>query len=292
MLSTVTAAVRTVRQPIERLRQPAYTGENRCYPCTVVNLVLTGVTTAALWLVHPAVSGVVLVAGLAAVYLRGYVVPGTPTLTTRYLPAPVLRLFGKADGVECHAGAPIAVTAPELQAADIVTSGPTGARLAPAVSDAIHTRLAAFDELHTAEEIDPEAMPTAALAETLGLSSEAISPVPGAIAFSLPERLVRWVSPAALAVDLAEAAVLADRVDTWTSLGPERRLELLVAVRALVEQCPVCEGPVVRELAVPKTCCRDPDPVVQCRCEACDCALLERPTDAVDGVAPADGWEE
>ena len=41
-------------------------------------------------------SGVVLVASLRTIYLRGYLVPGTPTLTKRYFPEPVLRLFDKA----------------------------------------------------------------------------------------------------------------------------------------------------------------------------------------------------
>ena len=82
---------------LERLRQPEYTGENRCLPCTVVNAIIAGaLAAAATLLVTPVGGGVVLVLSLAAIYLRGYLVPGTPELTKRYLPDRVLRLFDKA----------------------------------------------------------------------------------------------------------------------------------------------------------------------------------------------------
>ena len=39
--------------------------------------------------------GAALLAALGLIYLRGYLVPGTPTLTRRYLPESVLAAFGK-----------------------------------------------------------------------------------------------------------------------------------------------------------------------------------------------------
>ncbi len=83
------------RELVEALRNPEYTGENRCPPCTVVNLALA---FALGWLVSkkskPA--GAIAAAGsVGLIYLRGYLVPGTPELTGRYLPPEVLRWFGK-----------------------------------------------------------------------------------------------------------------------------------------------------------------------------------------------------
>ncbi|MEZ3164744.1 hypothetical protein ABNG03_12005 [Halorubrum sp. RMP-47] len=80
----------------DRIREPAYTGENRCLPCTVVNGVFAVALTAAAMVFGPVIAAVVLVASMGSIYYRGYLVPGTPELTKRYLPDRVLRLFGKA----------------------------------------------------------------------------------------------------------------------------------------------------------------------------------------------------
>jgi len=85
------------RRLLARLRQPAYTGENRCLPCTVLNIAIAGtLAVGAALLATPLAGAVVLVASLSAIYLRGYLVPGTPELTKRHAPDRLLRLFGKA----------------------------------------------------------------------------------------------------------------------------------------------------------------------------------------------------
>ncbi|MFB6138486.1 MAG: hypothetical protein ABEJ42_09170, partial [Halobacteriaceae archaeon] len=70
-----------------RLRSPAYTGADRCLPCTTANLVLAGCLSA----VVAATAGVAaatgcFLLGTAAVALRGYLLPGTPWLAPRVLP--------------------------------------------------------------------------------------------------------------------------------------------------------------------------------------------------------------
>lgn len=80
------------------LRQPEYTGENRCPPCTVVNAVIAAVGSVTVGVVASPVAGAVALAvGAAAIWLRGYLVPYTPQLTKRYLPERVLAWFGKAE---------------------------------------------------------------------------------------------------------------------------------------------------------------------------------------------------
>lgn len=67
-------------RPLDRLRRPEYTGERRCWPCTLLNLVLVGGLAGAVgvrWL--PVGLGVAAV-GLALLALRGYVVPYTPQI--------------------------------------------------------------------------------------------------------------------------------------------------------------------------------------------------------------------
>lgn len=81
---------------LDRLRRPEFTGENRCVPCTAVNLAIAAVGAGALATVgRPGLAAGGFTAALAAICLRGNVVPGTLALTKRYLPERVLRLFGK-----------------------------------------------------------------------------------------------------------------------------------------------------------------------------------------------------
>lgn len=64
-------------------RRPEHTGENRCWPCTVVNVALVAVAAAAVSIASVPAAAAVAVAGLALVWLRGYVVPGTPRFAPR-----------------------------------------------------------------------------------------------------------------------------------------------------------------------------------------------------------------
>ncbi len=77
------------------LKQSEYTGENRCLPCTVVNALVALVAAAVVGRRSRRAGAGVLVGSAVVIYLRGYLVPGTPTLTKRYLPEEALRLFGK-----------------------------------------------------------------------------------------------------------------------------------------------------------------------------------------------------
>ncbi|TKX69802.1 hypothetical protein, partial [Halorubrum sp. GN11GM_10-3_MGM] len=84
---------------VGRLRRPEYTGSNRCLPCTAVNVVIAAAGAGAAAAVGAPLLGAVGFGGaLAVIWLRGYLVPGTPELTKRYLPERALALFGKAPG--------------------------------------------------------------------------------------------------------------------------------------------------------------------------------------------------
>ncbi|SHH24721.1 hypothetical protein [Halobaculum gomorrense] len=64
--------------PIDTLRRPEYTGENRCAPCTAVNAAAVAVAAAVAGARRRSLAVPVLAVGAALIYLRGYVVPGTP----------------------------------------------------------------------------------------------------------------------------------------------------------------------------------------------------------------------
>lgn len=90
---------------IDALRRPEYVGENRCLPCTVVNVAIAVAGSALIGARSRRRRGGLLALGalagsLAAIYLRGYLVPGTPWLTKRYLPERALAAFDKEPARE------------------------------------------------------------------------------------------------------------------------------------------------------------------------------------------------
>ncbi|CQR49493.1 MULTISPECIES: hypothetical protein [Haloferax] len=72
---------------IDSLRRPEHTGENRCLPCTAVNVAIVVVVGLAVSVLSPVAGLVVLVGGALSVYLRGYVVPGTPSFAPQLVGA-------------------------------------------------------------------------------------------------------------------------------------------------------------------------------------------------------------
>ncbi|MEF8852507.1 MAG: hypothetical protein V5A44_09875 [Haloarculaceae archaeon] len=84
------------RAPVDWVRRPEYTGPNRCWPCTVLNLGIVAATGALAFRWGIPASLTVVGVGLALVALRGYVVPGTPRFAPR-LVAGLPVAFGHAD---------------------------------------------------------------------------------------------------------------------------------------------------------------------------------------------------
>ena len=86
------------RRTLDRVRQPEYTGENRCVPCTVANLAIAAVLTAGLAFASVPGAAVFAVFAVGSIWLRGYLVPKTPELTKRYFPDWLLAKFDKQIG--------------------------------------------------------------------------------------------------------------------------------------------------------------------------------------------------
>ncbi len=83
---------------VSPLRRPEYTGANRCAPCTALNVAIGLIAGGLTALVSPVAGVAVVAASLTLVYLRGYLVPGTPELTQQYVPRWVLERLGKEPG--------------------------------------------------------------------------------------------------------------------------------------------------------------------------------------------------
>jgi hypothetical protein len=254
-----------------RLCRPEYTGENRCLPCTAVNLVIAaGLTGATATVSLPAAAAVGAVS-LASIYGRGYLVPGTPELTKRYLPERVLGWFGKAE-VE-----PTAAADPDFDVVDFL--GRTGVlvddaddvALAPAFEAALGEAALAFGD---------EATVTAAAADLLAVEPDRLSFAAVGDAWRVlfdDTTLGRWESRAAFVADLAAHATLDEWTDEWASVPNAARGRTVSAIRACLETCPVCAGDVSLGTERVSSCCREYE-VVAATCADCDARLFE--TDA------------
>ena len=296
---------------VERVRRPEYTGENRCIPCTLANsviaVVLAAVVGAGWWaLVAPGagallVVGVVLAASALNIWLRGYLVPGTPALTKRYFPDWLLAKFDKgpaASGGLGGAAAEDGAAGPEPEGqvnpeAVLVRAGvvePCADEddlcLAPGFREAWRERMAAIRE---------EGAERDELAAQLDLNPEEVrfEEHGGAfVAFYEGRRAGQWESRAALVADLGAARTLPDWVDGWADLGIGARSQLLGGLRIFIDECPDCGGPVVAGRETVESCCRSHE-VVAANCEACGSRLLElpyeEPAGSADGSGPAVG---
>jgi hypothetical protein len=242
----------------DRLRRPEYTGENRCLPCTVVNVCLTLVAAAVATVVLTPLGGlVVLVGGLGTIYFRGYLVPGTPTLTARYFPPWLLELFGKELELR---GTLRPVEGVAIRAT------PEGGRL-------IGTFASAWDE--RIEAMRADGVTDDDVATLLGVSEA--SSVPGDVAYVVDGGLRQWLSESALLADAAAASALETRGgEAWASLDADDRVATLRDLRKHLDYCPLCDGHLDdEETETVETCCTESERVLMATCEECNVRLIE-----------------
>lgn len=267
---------------VEAVRQPEYTGENRCVPCTVVNLVIAVGLASLGWVVAPALGVGVAVLGFLMIWLRGYLVPGTPTLTKRYFPDRVLAWFDKAS----QEYTPDALDVEEIlmdEGALVENADGTDLTVAPDFRAAWTEHMQDTDRDRDATslawllDIDPDRLTVTPTGEAM------VARVDG-------QRVGQWESRAAFIADVAAAAVFEERDGRWADLPTWARTEVLGGLRLFLERCPTCDGEVVLEQTVVQSCCRDID-VLALTCQACDARLFESPIEGTELEEFAGGAE-
>lgn len=266
MTTHATRQLGRIAPALRRLRNPAYTGRNRCYPCTAVNLAATGAIALGVGVVSPPGGVAVAAVGLAAVALRGYVIPGTPRLTKRYLPDRVLAWFDKAPAGDALGGID-----PEayLRAAGAVADSPDGDL---AVTPSMRAALASG-----VEDLDDDEALALALADALGFDPDEVTVRPAGIGYAARigrQPAGRWESRVALATDLAAHEAFARRVGGWRGLSADTRASLLGAFRLCLDTCPACDGTVSLGSDTAESCCRSYE-VLVANCEECSARLFE-----------------
>lgn len=263
---------------LDRLYQPAYIGDNRCIPCTVVNLAIAVLIGAAIATVSlPAGVLSVLLSGLL-IYFRGYLVPGTPKLTKRYLPAPVMRLFEPHEALGNSVGAPLD---PTVDVERLLVAGGVVAPcedrddlcLAPEFRASWDDRMAELraaspnrDDVGTMFDLATDQL---SLHEADDVLTATYNPPNGRW-----RRIGQWESSAAYLADAASADLISNRMSDWHSLSVSDRTAVLDGLRLFLDECPACRGPVrFGEEAVP-SCCGSVD-VIAASCEDCGARLFE-----------------
>lgn len=251
----------------ERLRQPAYTGENRCTPCTVLNTAIAVCLAGAVSLLLTPIAGATVLGGsLAAIYFRGYLVPGTPELTKHYLPDLVRRWFGKApelpapgETVDVEASLQEAGAVEIDERGELVLTSEFASAWNRAIDDAREATAAAAGDLLDIEDAAVEHRDEACVVTEDGIPT------------------ADWPSKAALLADLGAVEVLAERDATWESRGRAEQGRILAGLRVFLEDCPACGGtPELGEETV-ESCCRRAE-VLTYSCPDCGARLLELET--------------
>ena len=263
----------------DRLKNPKYTGENRCLPCTAVNVVLAVVLAVVLGLIVDGTSArssvigpVVFVGSLVIIYLRGYLIPGTPWLTKRYLPEWVLKTFDKA---ETHTESTLDPES-ELRELGLVE---IDAEIDDLALTSVFTD-AWFEAI--ANRTTSDAAIEMGVATLLAIDPEDLEVAEQVTSFTAIHDgtvVARWESRAACRADIAGAIVL-NRIDpTWSHRSIIEQMELLATLRLFLETCPSCGGEVSLEHQIVESCCRSRD-VLAMSCTTCFARLVETPIDA------------
>lgn len=289
------------RPTLDSLRQPEHTGDNRCIPCTSVNITIAlclGVVTAYIWI--PA--GIALfIASLIIIYLRGYLIPGTPTLTKRYLPEPILKLFEQTSSKPNHSGLeqPSRPTPAKEQTTDPETILLEANAIEPCqnkddlcLTDEFqatwdeHLDTTSFDSLLTESENEGDAKskeqihnseqtPFDQLVETdEEIHVESQKPDDDIFAYTDTAQVGYWRSHSAFLADITAAAALSEQYDGWSDLMVEERFQAINGLRAFLEECPECGGEIEMGEDVVESCCRAHD-VLVLSCIDCETRLLE-----------------
>ena len=274
---------------VGQLRQPEYTGENRCTPCTVVNVVLAavgGLVLSALF--TPAVGLLALAVSLAAIYLRGYLVPGTPELTKRYFPDWLLAWFDKVPERTRHRdrAAGDAVTDEAIDPEEILSTvdavepcaDEDDLCLTASFADAWSAEMRRLRDEPSREDALADLFDTDVDAVTVDSSSQRVS------VFDADRPVATWPSEGALVADLAADRVLVARAPEWAEITPERRFGILAGLRSFLETCPLCDAPIEMGENTVESCCRS-WAVLSVHCTACDTDLLELDPETLETVA-------
>lgn len=251
---------------VKRFQDPRFTGPNRCLPCTIVNGAILLVVAGIIVVIEPILSILVLVLGASVIALRGYLIPGTPTLTARYLPASILQYFDHhreqlPDTEEFGENAGYTLEELLLEIDAIETCEEDDLCMTDSFRDAWHSKVGELDG-----QIDVKRF-----ADAISIPEEEIQHRNELLFIQLtPGRQQQWGSKLAIISDIAAAEIIQSRLPLWEELPIEEKRAVLEGLRVFIDECPVC-GQTVSIIDEETTigCCQRAIRYVV-RCDHCD----------------------
>lgn len=241
---------------VSALRRSAYTGENRCWPCTLVNVVVLAAVCGALVFAWPPLSVVVGVAGVATIWLRGYLLPYTPRFAPQLVDRlPVDPFHSDGDREPGSLADPGEETDGEAVLESLLEAGvlePAGEDLE--VAAAFRDRW--DEEMATLRDRETEALADAALEATPAASDAEAVYQGGREYVVLSDGSDDVAAESWLRRPTAIAEVAAVRAQAGMGVPRDRRVAAANALCMFLSACPDCGGPV--EELVAGGCCGPP----------------------------------
>lgn len=290
---------------VDGIRRPEHTGADRCTPCTVVNVLIAALLSVAIALVArplgsvPALllAGAVLLVSVAAIYLRGYLVPGTPWITETYFPDWLLRLFEDDPTVRPGSMVELGDVEASLERAGVVTDCDGEVCLTDEFRAEWRDRIADLREGDTARAAFMTLFgDRIAVLHAEGTVQEPVEVEPERLSFETfgdayvalidHVEVDQWESRAAFIAEVAGADLLRDRYEGWMDLEVRTRNDVLRDLRAFLRRCPSCDGPVAAGDDPVESCCRSVEAVAAMTCQECGARVFE--TEHPRLGAPAD----
>lgn len=253
----------------DRLRNNEYTGSNRCYPCTIANVIISATVSVIIYNFHSfMLAFAIFSASIFTIYYRGYLIPKTPELTKRYFPRAILRLFGK-DNI---GAANLSDSADLLIDWNILV--PCDREQDLCISDNfLSLWMSQYNNEGYKDSIEQNL-------DDLFLSIEHPKLIHDETSvFVLDENdepLISRISTTALALDLGGNSVLKSKVNDWRGLTPSQKSDILQTLRLFLQNCPNCGSQLELNEDVRESCCSTHD-VYVLKCNNCSTEIAETP---------------
>ncbi|MGN8215881.1 hypothetical protein [Halococcus salifodinae] len=251
---------------VNKLRQPEYTGENRCYPCTYLNVFISVILSSFIGLfVSPPTGGIALVLSLVVIYLRGYIIPGTPTITQQYFPDRVLQWFGKAQSADKD----VAKVSNEVIDSDLIEYSEKleDLKLVDEVKNRWHTEIRKADQEVVEHRL-----------KSLTKSDEVELREADGVAYVMAdnEMVLQRRSRPAIVADIAILPILSVKLPSWERYSLNEKSDAMRVVRMFMDDCPACGSDLTLDQTAVESCCTSKE-VYTLSCPECKTQMSEMP---------------
>lgn len=243
-------------------------------PCTVVNSIISIVLAALLAVIWIPLGIAGLIVFGAAIYVRGYLVPGTPYLTQRYFPEWLLQLFGKEPVQEpaetTSIDGPVEVDQLLLDASVVE---PCAHEDDLCLTEEFEASW--WDRIRRLRGDEAGALQRLASITDVPAGELDLEDRDGERVLIRDERTIgRWDSEAAYLADMAVEPLLAERIPDWDDLAGRVRTQALAGLRVFLDACPVCETDLEQVENVRESCCGSNIVGVSIECPECETRLF------------------